>query len=905
MVTADELEARAAIIVGSAELEALLDGMQHRAARTIREMPHVPEVKALLSQDGGVCPDDGSQLIFDPWQPQAHRCPRCSRTLMGERHHRHWARFQHLWIAEQAAELAAIGAMRDHDGALARADSLLASYGHYATLPNLDNVLGPSRLFFSTYLESIWVTNYLAAAMLLRESGRLGDDTMSVVSGVADDAAAIIGEFNEGFSNRQTWHNAALAAIGVWFEDEELAQRAIESETGLLAHLAHGFASDGTWHEGENYHLFALQGALTGLRWARTAGVDPLADPELAERVSAALRAPIRTALPDLTFPARKDSRYAVSLAQPMYLELWERGLGVVGEAAGTVADVGAWLTALYEAPPPIAQTFDSWLYEAGHPAPVQRTRAGLSWNALLEMMPSLPAGGEVSAASTLLPSQGLAVLRHHDRYVSLECGEWIGGHGHPDRLHLTVHAGGVHWLPDFGTGSYVSRDLFWYRSILAHNAPLLDGVSQAGGDAECTAFHSEGDWSWVRGTWGPVTRTVVAGPDYLVDMLELNVEAERILELPWHLDGAEVRTAGSWVPDEIASTFVSGAERFVPAADEAIAVHSEADGRVLTLHFAPGADLLRAESPPAPDAKGRRTFLLQRKRASGAQLVAVLGFREGAVQGVQVSGTSIEVATDSGSEAHSATSDGWHVRSTTGHVRLGGLRTPEVDFEPIVTRQRTLREHATVPFAPLAPAIDGSEEGFSRGATIHLDHDDQYRRSEEPYAGPDEFSASARLLWDDDALYLAVDVSKPELHFRPGDAPPLHFDNEADDIHSDGIEVFLRAPGSPPWGVLLVPDRDGDVRVRPVADTAASAGEVQAAWSETASGYRVTLAAAPPFWDEVRTTRTVDFDLLVNEMRSGRERRAGQLVWTGGGGWVWLRGDRQAPERFGVLELA
>lgn len=905
MVTADELEARAAIIAGSADLEALLRGMQRRAARTVREMPCVPQVKALLSQDGGVCPDDGTQLLFDPWEPTAHRCPECSRAFTGERHHRHWARFQHLWLAEQAAELAAIGVMTDDEAAVARADALLAAYAHYSSLPNLDNVLGPSRLFFSTYLESIWTTNYLAAATLLRESGRLGEDTMGVVSGVADEAAAVIGEFNEGFSNRQTWHNAALAAIGVWFEDEELAQRAIESEVGLLAHLAHGFAPDGTWHEGENYHLFALQGALTGLRWARTAGVDPLADPELADRVAAALRAPIRTALPDLTFPARKDSRYAVSLAQPMYLELWERGLGVAGEAAGTMADVGAWLTALYGAPAPGAQVFDSWLYEAGHPAPGRRMRSGLSWNALLEMLPSLPVGGEVRTPSTLLPSQGLAVLRHGDRYVSLECGEWTGGHGHPDRLHLSVHAGGVHWLPDFGTGSYVSSDLFWYRSTLAHNAPRLDGASQSGGDAECTAFQAGDDWSWVRGVWGPVTRTVVAGPEYVVDMLELNVETEHTLELPWHLDGAEILTPGTWVPDEVASSFVSGAQRFVPASAGVVAVRAGDGAHVLTLHIAPGTDLLRAESPPVPGGRTRRSFLLQRKRASGAQLVSVIGFREGAVLGVRVSGNSIEVDTDAGTDLHSATSEGWDVRSAADHVRLGGLRAPQPDFEPLVTRQRTLREHVTVPFAAHAPIADGSGEEFSRGVEIRLDHDDQYRRSEDPYAGPEEFSASARLLWDDEALYLAVDVIKPELIFRPADAPPLRFDNEADDIHSDGIEVFLRASGEPPWGVVVVPDKDGDVRVRPVTETTASAGEVQGAWSETASGYRVTLALAPRFWDDVRTARTVDFDLLVNEMRSGRERRAGQLVWTGGGGWIWLRGDRQAPERFGVLELA
>src|SRR5437016_14462977 len=75
--------------------------------------------------------------------------------------------------------------------------------------PNRDNVLGPSRLFFSTYLESLWVCSYLAAAVLLRESGRLDDATERGVAQVADEAANLIGEFDEGFSNRQTWNDAA------------------------------------------------------------------------------------------------------------------------------------------------------------------------------------------------------------------------------------------------------------------------------------------------------------------------------------------------------------------------------------------------------------------------------------------------------------------------------------------------------------------------------------------------------------------------------------------------------------------------------------------------------------------------------------------------------------------------
>ena len=50
----------------------------------------------------------------------------------------------------------------------------------------------------------------------------------------------------------------------------------------------------------------------------------------------------------------------------------------------------------------------------------------------------------------------------------------------------------------------------------------------------------------------------------------------------------------------------------------------------------------------------------------------------------------------------------------------------------------------ASVPggdFAPQvaeAPALDGSLDGFDTSEPLELDHEDQYRRSEEPYGGPD-----------------------------------------------------------------------------------------------------------------------------------------------------------------------
>src|SRR2546429_4208069 len=290
-------------------------------------------------------------------------------------------------------------------------DAYSRTYWGYA---NRDNVLGPSRLFFSTSLESIWIGNFLAAAALLRACGRLEKVAAGAVSGVAEEAANLIGEFDEGFSNRQTWNNAALAAIAGWFEDEDLAKRAIEGPTGLLEHLLRGFGRDGMWYEGENYHLFALRGLLIGAAWARLAGVNIFAEPKLAVRVRAALLAPARTALPDFTFPARKDARFGVSLAQPAYVELWEVGLALLGErgAASGMRELSSWLAALYQRPAPAPELFESYLHDApvasriSHPAspiPHPASRITLSWWSLVFMTPELPSDGPPWSPGSLL----------------------------------------------------------------------------------------------------------------------------------------------------------------------------------------------------------------------------------------------------------------------------------------------------------------------------------------------------------------------------------------------------------------------------------------------------------------------------------------------------------------------
>ncbi len=902
MVTADLLPQLRARATTEGDLPALLRRLTERAEPVLRRLPPIPRVKAMLSADGGICPACSAPLRFDPWEPDRHACSRCGQVAAGDRHHAHWARAQHLWLAERAAHLAAAGVLGEDRRLGDRARELLGAYSAlYHQLPNRDNVLGPSHLFFSTYLESMWVLNYLAAAQLLRAAGWLDADAEAAVNAIADEAANLIGDFNEGMSNRQTWNAAALTAIGVWFGDEELATSAVQSPTGLLGHLTDGFGDDGMWYEGENYHLFAIRGLLTGLHWARIAGLDLTADGELAEHLGEALLAPAATALPDLTFPARRDARFGVSLAQPAYLECWEAGRQTLGDSAPE--ELVPWLRALYATPLRPAATYDAYLHDAGEPERSATARTDLSWWMLLAMDPVLPDADQApSPASVLLPAQGLGVLRQHQRYLSLELGGEAGGHGHPDRLHLTLHANGVHWLADPGAGSYVARDLAWYRSTLAHNAPRLDGRSQEPQPSRGSALEEVGEWGWIQGTWGPVRRSVVQGPDWIVDLVELDQGDSATLEVPWHFRGeVRVESPGEWRTGGLEEPFVTDAETFVPVAPGPVRVLVSAGDRGLAVWFA-GGELIRARCPGLPGDAGPATLLLQRTRAPGGQLAAVLDLNR-TVTGVETLPDRVAVSTAAGRVAV-------FVAAGAATVDAAGARIPLRGAIPARERGRAPRRDRATQVSAEAmrldepPSLDGSLDGFDLSAPIDLADELHYRRSEEPYPGPEGFAATAFVNWDERHLYLAVEVAKPEVVVRrPGD-PPLRLDNEADDIHSDGVQVYYRLPDGSAAAWLIRPADDGGIWARPIPGNSGSLVPLEGGSLVTEQGYVLTVALPCPGLEQLGEAPEIEFELVVNEMRPGRTRRAGQLAWAGGGGWVYLRGDRADPAQFGVLEL-
>ncbi|MFI5279240.1 MAG: heparinase II/III family protein [Gemmatimonadales bacterium] len=880
LLSRDALIARRSVIDGSPDLKALRKSLDFEIAQVLAREPYVPDAKALLSRWGGVCRDDEAELAFDPSTPHAQACTKCGRVWDTEQSHRWWVGWYQLWLAERVLLMALLAAEGGSAaGGPRAAETLAALMAAYDGWPNADNVLGPSRPFFSTYLESVWVLHLAAATSILSEQGLLpGGLERDLAQRLFRPSAALIADFDEGRSNRQVWNAAALLAVGRLVGDEPMARAAVHGPSGLLAALEHNVLADGLWYEGENYHWFALRGLGWGAELLRNSGeVNLWRDGgEAGRRLRAAFRAPILTALPDFTFPARRDSRFGVSLRQRRMAEMWELALARADapshrgtEAPDDVTFYASLLAHVYDPAIPESGDASRDITDVERSAPrggVRRTKLG--WKALAWAAPELPPP-EPDAwrpGSAHLEATGLAIFRRDEgrTYVSLDYGESGGGHGHPDRLNLSVVVRGVPWLLDFGTGSYVAPSLAWYRSGLAHNAPLVDGISQLPADGACVAYDEQDDWGWAcavlpEGTaydHAMIQRTLIVSPDYVLDIVQMRSESgERQLALPWHGLGAA-------------------------RADEHGLTFTRAEG-VLRVHLMArhpfSVVVQRGPGPPAAS-PGEATQDLDYAVAiaNGEELTLAACLDPfGVVSELECVGELFLVRRADGKlDVHKADDDGWLVEFEHGDpVRLGGLRElPEA-----------------APAAAEAPAVT------SVSPPLLLDRAEQFRRAEEPWDGPDVFSAACTLEVTGDDLVVAVDVTAPHPCFRPAGSANPEWENENPDIHGDGVQIYLETAGGF-FGWLVVPD-DGDrsqLRVSSVQGTDAEAAMVAGGeWSPTPSGYRlglnITLPEAPK--DDV------GFDLYVNRGREGRERRTGQLVWSGARGTrLYLAGDRALP---------
>ncbi len=875
--TADQLDERRAVIDASPVLRRMRDRLGKGIAPVVEGPVYLPDYKALLSRDGGVCPTDGARLTFDPLAPFAHRCPRCGAVLERDRDHRAWIWRYQIWLSERAVHLALLAALGGGESLADKAIEILHAYAdRYRTYPNRDNVLGPTRLFFSTYLESIWLTQIVIAAALLEAIGR---SVGSEVAATVEESASLIGSFDEGWSNRQVWNALALCGAGLWLGRSNLIAAGAEGSHGIRAHLETAVSDDALWFEGENYHFFALRGLQLAAEILRPTGVDLY-----GVREGMLLRmftAPLDTLLPDLTLPARGDAPFGVTVRQPRFAELWE-----VGRARGADARVEAVLAAIYETE--IGEDDDHGLAELAEQEinrPPQRVaRWRLGWKALFWMAPQSPEPGRWDGGSRLLATAGVAVLRRGvDRYVGMECGGQPGGHGHPDLLHVTLYAG-VPCLVDPGTGSYVDASLAWYRSTVAHNAPGPAGSDQLARRARVDAFAADDRWAWVQATadgpLGPgteITRALVCGPAWVLDVVDVVAPQGCAVDLPIHPVLGAVDT--------------SSLTRLRLSGETAVAV-------VLAPRAGESRAVGRGPGPPdlwlAPGAP--RDYVVRRAQGSG-RWVQAYELEAGSVVALRDEGDEIRITQRGGKVVTARVARGRaEIREPEGRlVTLSGTRDRPT---PPAARASAVRRRVACPVisSDIAPAswqqVISTDKMFALGAA-------EYRRSESPYDA--SFRAVGAVFARGTRLGFALRVYKRTTCFRSADADDPRLDNERADIHSDGLQCYVLLQDWMGW--LVIPETGTqEVRIVPVIGAGASSPEVRGRWSPMKDGYAVVFDVETG--GPLREGDRIAVNLVVNEMYADRERRAGQLALADGGGWTYLRGDRESPLTAAIAEV-
>lgn len=861
----------------------------------------VPVEKARMTRQGGRCQRDGAFLEFDPGSPRRHRCPVCGAVYEHEDHYRWWIMGYQLWLAERAVHAATLWRLCGAARHQRLAEAILSKYAErYLAYPDEDNVLGPTRVFFSTYLESIWALQLAVAVSLLEREGGTAVGAM-VRDRILSPSSDLVGSFNEGLSNRQVWNSAALCAAGVLLDRSRLIDRALFGVGGLESFLASGLLEDGTWYEGENYHLFAHRGLWYLVMLAEHLGATLPA--ETMARFEGGFVAPLRTALPDFTFPARRDSQYRASLRQWRVAESVELGLA---RTPGLPDLAGALGTLYGEGPSGDSARWRSTAEAERNVPGVRLTRADLGWKSLLFALPQLPAGAPAPAGSALMEGQGFAVIRKDNGrvYAALDYGHSGGSHGHPDRLNLWLVVGDKRLFEDVGTGSYVERTLHWYRSTLAHNAPLVDGRSQDTADGTLLAWDEREGSAWIDAR-APIAdgvlvrRTLVVANGHLVDRLEWHANRIVTLDLPMHVDAAI--EGASWKPGVLGGgagledgfDFLSGVETTgVLDAPCQLA----APGIAGSVHIDTGHEWWRAVAP-GPPGDGPERFVMARARGDRGCITSAWSWT-GPVELRMSSRDTLDVTVAAVHYGHQLVRETWRVRESDGsETILDGRRQVRARGDIRVAGAGASVKAASVPMVSLRDVSIGDLTARTDVLRYELGQA-HYRRTEATWEQAGSPTATVVIGATPSELLVEVSVVGREPNFVAPQGENV-LDNEHPDINSDGVQLHLTCTGHAErplvasW--LLVPE-SGSRFVRTHGRDNAPEIPLLASWRPTATGWqllaRFDRAALGP------REAQLGLDVIVNEMPRSRERRRGQLVLSGGGDWAYLRGDRQDAGR-------
>ena len=418
------------------------------------------------------CPVHDTEFVFDWKRPTEHYCKLCGKYYTGvKKYDMAWIDNLHkinMSYLTSCTFLYLITGEPEYAGYIS---DMLYDYStrypeykeHAVRKSAFEESAG--KMFSQSLDESIWMAEAARAFVTVKKLIPKSQQE-SIKSQLFAPAAELI-KRKRKTNNWQTWHNCALASLGVALEDDELIKYAVESPTyGFSDVLDKNLMPDGWWGEGSvSYHFYPLRAMILTAEAVRCRGIN-LYD----QRLYSMFESPVQGTYSNLDFVAHNDGWYGTSLTSNGRLYGYAYRRYNKDPLFASVCNL------CMTADPKLKG--HEWLY---CPEPIGDVT-------------------NICQQSSVFEHIGYAVLRSGQNSAVMKFGPHGGWHGHPDKLSITLHDGGKEILPDLGSPAYgVPDHKLWYKKTIAHNTVTVDGTDQLPSTGKLVRFESRKDGGYVE----------------------------------------------------------------------------------------------------------------------------------------------------------------------------------------------------------------------------------------------------------------------------------------------------------------------------------------------------------------------------------------------------------------------
>ncbi|CAN7720636.1 hemoblobin-interacting domain-containing protein [Paenibacillus sp. LjRoot56] len=426
-------------------------------------------------------------LTYNYNEPHNHTCPDDGKVYSGGDFDFAWRSTTHRKNIDAAKALAVAYSLTEDVKYAEKTKEVLMAYAKYYPSYPLQSRNG--RLYWQSLDEAVQIIKLAQAYDLTINSGLFtNEEQFDIEMNLFKQSAETLKQVDNGTSNFQTWHNAAIGIIGVLLGDDSLMDVSIKGKSGFLYQMQNSVLSDGFWLEGAIGYHFYVQGALFMQAEALSHALSPVhpeRDMYAHPNFKKMFEVPLQYVYPDLGVSNNNDSGgYPSSLVGSKLRTPPVEYEGVYAHYKNN--DQGYAFLPEYE-------SLLSMIYNDNHQIRGGKLNpedgnidAYIGEQAVFYGPDVIPVAPALKLGSQNFDGIGHTVLRagtgEDEMFALIDYGLHGESHGHFDKLNLDFFGKGTRLAPDFGSTATYGISLYnqYYKKTFSHNTVLVDGMDQS-----------------------------------------------------------------------------------------------------------------------------------------------------------------------------------------------------------------------------------------------------------------------------------------------------------------------------------------------------------------------------------------------------------------------------------------